>query len=149
MNAYMLSIIAFFGGVFLAAQGGLNAYLGVLLKSPLLASIVAFVSSLVFAFIFIAFTTKSVPSLVEIKEIPIYLWFTGGLCSVIGVSLYYYTIPKLGIATMISLGLSGQLIFSIIAGQFGWLNLPTEPITIKKIAGVITMLIGILLINLK
>ncbi|GGX08992.1 DMT family transporter [Aquimarina muelleri] len=149
MNTYILSVIAFFGGAFLAAQGGLNAHLGVLLKNPLLASIVAFTSSLIFAFIFIVFTTKSVPSLVEIKEIPIYLWFTGGLCSVIGVSLYYYTIPKLGIATMISLGLSGQLIFSIIAGQFGWLSLPTEPITIKKIVGVITMLIGILLINLK
>ncbi|WP_438711533.1 DMT family transporter [Aquimarina muelleri] len=149
MNTYILSVIAFFGGAFLAAQGGLNAHLGVLLKNPLLASIVAFTSSLIFAFIFIVFTTKSVPSLVEIKEIPIYLWFTGGFCSVIGVSLYYYTIPKLGIATMISLGLSGQLIFSIIAGQFGWLSLPTEPITIKKIVGVITMLIGILLINLK
>lgn len=149
MNTYILSVIAFFGGAFLAAQGGLNAHLGVLLKNPLLASIVAFTSSLIFAFIFIVCTTKSVPSLGEIKEIPIYLWFTGGLCSVIGVSLYYYTIPKLGIATMISLGLSGQLIFSIIAGQFGWLSLPTEPITIKKIAGVITMLIGILLINLK
>lgn len=149
MNTYILSVIAFFGGAFLAAQGGLNAHLGVLLKNPLLASIVAFASSLIFAFIFIVFTTKSVPSLGEIKEIPIYLWFTGGLCSVIGVSLYYYTIPKLGIATMISLGLSGQLIFSIIAGQFGWLSLPIEPITIKKIAGVITMLIGILLINLK
>ncbi len=50
---------------------------------------------------------------------------------------------------MISLGLFGQLAFSVIAGHFGWLNLPTEPITIKRVVGIITMLSGILLINLK
>ena len=92
---------------------------------------------------------KSTPNWMEVKQIPVYLWFTGGLFSVLGISLYYYTIPKLGISTMISLGLFGQLAFSVIAGHFGWLNLPTEPITIKRVVGIITMLSGILLINLK
>ena len=34
MNNYVLLILAFIGGVFLAMQGGLNAQLGVLLKNP-------------------------------------------------------------------------------------------------------------------
>ncbi|WP_282084958.1 DMT family transporter [Aquimarina algiphila] len=149
MNQYILSIIAFIGGVFLAAQGGLNAHLGVLLKNPILASVVAFFCSTIFAVTFILFTVKDIPTWTDIKEIPVYLWFSGGLFSVLGVSLYYYTIPKLGISTMISLGLFGQLTFSILAGHFGWLNLPTEPITIKKIIGAISMIAGIVLINLK
>ncbi|WP_271769606.1 DMT family transporter [Aquimarina algiphila] len=149
MNQYILSIIAFIGGVFLAAQGGLNAHLGVLLKNPILASVVAFFCSTIFAVTFILLTVKDIPTWTDIKEIPVYLWFSGGLFSVLGVSLYYYTIPKLGISTMISLGLFGQLTFSILAGHFGWLNLPTEPITIKKIIGAISMIAGIVLINLK
>ncbi|CAM1371025.1 conserved membrane protein of unknown function [Tenacibaculum soleae] len=149
MNQYSLSLLAVVGGVFLAAQGGLNSNLGVLLKNPLMASVAAFFSSTVFAIVFIFISSKNLPTAETIKEIPIYLWFTGGLLSVIGISLYYYTIPKLGISTMISLGLFGQLSFSVIAGHFGWLNLPTEPITIKRIIGVFTMLSGILLINLK
>ncbi|WP_103068987.1 DMT family transporter [Aquimarina sediminis] len=149
MNQYVLSGLAIIGGMFLAAQGGLNSNLGVLLKNPLLASVVAFFCSTVFALIFVLFSSKNSPNWLEIKQIPVYLWFTGGLFSVLGISLYYYTIPKLGISTMISLGLFGQLIFSVIAGHFGWLNLPTEPITIKRTIGLITMMVGILLINIK
>ncbi|WP_108866303.1 DMT family transporter [Aquimarina aquimarini] len=149
MNQYVLVVLAFVGGVFLAMQGGLNAHLGVILKNPLMASAVAFFSSLVFAFICIVVSVRDVPNLSELKEVPVYLWFTGGLCSVIGVSIYYYTIPKLGIATMISLGLCGQLVFSLFAGQFGWLNLPIEPMTLKRIIGVVSMSIGIILITIK
>ncbi|NJB72228.1 transporter family-2 protein [Saonia flava] len=149
MNQYTLSLLAVIGGVLLAAQGGLNSSLGVLLKNPLLASIAAFLSSTLFAFAFAVLSVKNTPTWIEIKQIPIYLWFTGGLFSVLGISLYYYTIPKLGISTMISLGLFGQLAFSVIAGHYGWLNLPKEPITINRTAGIITMLSGILLINIK
>lgn len=149
MNNYALFFIAILGGMFLAAQGGINAQLGVLLKHPMLASVVAFFSSFIFAVIFGLINIKNTPTIAEIKSIPFYFWFVGGLCSVVGVSIYYYTIPKLGIATMISLGLFGQLLFSIIIGHFGWLNLPVEPITIKRVSGVIVMIIGILLINIK
>ncbi|MDO6782459.1 DMT family transporter, partial [Marinovum sp. 1_MG-2023] len=65
------------------------------------------------------------------------------------ISLYYYTIPKLGISTMISFGLFGQLTFSIIAGHFGWLNLPLEPLTFKRLLGFFVMMFGIILINIK
>lgn len=80
----MLAILA---GVFLAAQGVLNSSLGVLLKSPLLASVVAFFSSTVFATAFVLLSIKSSPNWGEIKQIPIYLWFTGGLFSVLGIIL--------------------------------------------------------------
>lgn len=149
MNQFTLSVLAFTGGVFLAVQGGLNAHLGVLLKNPLLASVVAFFSSSVFAVVIVALSVKTFPTINQLKEIPTYLWFTGGVFSVIGISLYYYTIPKLGVSTMISFGLCGQLIFAVIAGHFGWLNLPIEPITSKRIAGVIAMVSGIFLINWK
>ena len=149
MNQLVLSTLALIGGVFLAVQGGLNAHLGVLLRSPLLASVVAFCCSALFALLFALVGVKNLPTWENIKQIPIYLWFAGGFCSVIGISLYYYTIPKLGVSTMISLGLCGQLIFAVMAGHVGWLGFPIEPVTVKKIAGVIAMITGILLINLK
>ena len=149
MNQYSLSFLAILGGMFLAAQGGLNSSLGVLLKNPFLASVIAFFFSTLFAILIVSFNYKQIPSTTDIQQVPGYLWFTGGLLSVIGISIYYFTIPRLGISTMISLGLFGQLIFSIIAGHYGWLNLPIEPISFKKIVGFLSMLIGILLINIK
>ena len=147
MNQFTLSILAFIGGVFLAIQAGLNTNLGVLLKNPLLASVVAFVASSLFAITFVTFSIKEIPSIQNLKEIPFYLWFTGGLFSVMGISIYYYTIPKLGVSKMISLGLCGQLFFAVIAGHYGWFNLPTEPITYKRSIGLLAMITGIFLIK--
>ncbi|WKN40845.1 DMT family transporter [Tunicatimonas pelagia] len=147
MNTIFLFALAFVGGVFLAVQGGLNAQLGVLLKNPLLASLVVFFTSACYALLVVAVSVKDVPTLPQLRQIPYHLWFTGGLCSVLGIGLYYYTIPKLGISTMISLGLCGQLIFSVIAGHFGWFNLPVQPVDYQKTIGVIAMIVGIILIN--
>lgn len=147
MNALSLSLLAIIGGICLAAQGGFNATLGILLKNPLLATCSAFLSSTCFSLIYVLVNYKDLPAIKTIENIPIYLWFTGGFLSLLGISLYYYTIPKLGLSTMISLGLCGQLLFSVIAGHFGWLNLPTEPITLKRLFGVLTMLTGILIIQ--
>ena len=149
MNQVTLIILALTGGIFLAMQGGLNAQLGVLLRSPLLASLVAYFFSASIALVAVALSIKRIPTVQQLKEVPYHLWFSGAVFSVIGISLYYYTIPKLGISTMISLGLFGQLIFSVIAGHFGWFGLLTEPIEYKKIMGVSAMIIGILLINNK
>jgi transporter family-2 protein len=149
MNQLHLTILAFVGGIFLAIQGGLNAQLGSLLKSPLLASLIAFLCSALFAGFIVLISIRQIPTLDQVQAIPTYLWFAGALFSVLGISMYYYTIPRLGISTMISLGLSGQLIISVIAGHFGWFGMPVEPVTIKRLFGVMAMIIGIIMINRK
>lgn len=141
--------LAFLGGIFLAVQGGFNAQLGVQLKSPLMASLVAFACSTLFAALLITLTGKNMPTITRLREVPFYLWFSGALFSVIGISLYYYSIPRLGIASMISLGLFGQLLFSVIAGHFGWFGMIATPIAYTKVLGIIAMTAGILLINFK
>lgn len=149
MNRIFLSCLAFIGGIFLAIQASLNANLGVILKRPMLASVAQSVSSTVFALVIVALTVRSLPGAYTIKQVPLYLWFTGGLFSVLGISLYYFTIPKLGLPTMISIGLSGQLVFAVVAAHFGWLNMPMEPISLKKVLGVCFMIAGIIFIKLK
>nr|WP_321358729.1 DMT family transporter [uncultured Draconibacterium sp.] len=149
MSKLIFSILAFTGGIALAAQSGLNTQLGLGLKNPLLASLIAFCTSSLVAFILVFVVIRDLPTVSQIKIIPTYLWFSGGLLSVLGIGLYLYTIPKLGISTMISIGLCGQLIFAAIAGHFGWLNLPIEPLTLKKCVGILAMITGILITNIK
>lgn len=143
MNQNALILLALTGGVLLAVQGGFNARLGVLLSSPLLASTVAFVFSTLFALVSLIATTKQLPALDVVRSVPLYLWFTGAIFSVVGISIYYYTIPRLGISTMITVGLFGQLLFSAIAGHFGFFGMPVEPLDFKKILGLICMVVGL------
>ena len=146
MNIILLYTFAVIAGMFLSAQSGFNAQLGVLLKNPFLASLIAYFVSTVFALIYILSTIESI-HIKEYKNIPFYLWIVGGFCSVIGISLYYYLIPKIGIATMFTFGLAGQMVFVITAGNFGWFNMPVEIFTYKKFIGLLLLLSGVTLIN--
>lgn len=149
MKNYWFFALAFMGGALLAAQNGLNAQLGTLLKHPLYATFVSFFTSAILAFFVIAIVLKQPPSIQDIKEVPHYLWYVGGCFSVAGLYLYYHTTPKLGIATMITLGLCGQLLFSTIAGHYGWFGLPEKPINYKSVIGIVLLIAGTVLVTQK
>lgn len=142
-------LLAFTGGVFLAVQAGFNTQLGSLLKQPVIAVVSTSFTSAIFGILFLLIFCKSDIQLHTLKQVPWYLWGIGGVFSMVGISLYFYTIPKIGITSLIALGLCGQLIFSLIAGKYGWLNLPIETLTTKRLLGAFAMIIGIILINLK
>lgn len=143
----MLSGLALMGGVFLAIQAGFNSQLGGILKQPIIAVIATSITSVLLGLVLLFFLNKNSLETSSFSNVPWYLWFIGGLFSASGISIYFYTIPKIGISKMIALGLCGQLLFSLLAGHFGWLNMPVEPITSKRLFGTIAMIIGIFLIN--
>lgn len=148
MRFVMLCALAFTGGVFLAIQAGFNSQLGALLRQPILAAVATYITGTLLGMLAIPLLGKNALQPALIQQVPWYLWF-GGLFSMAGLLLYFYTIPQLGISKMIALGLCGQLVFSLVAGHFGWLNLPVEPIAGKKAVGALAMIIGIILINTK
>lgn len=149
MKSILIYTLAFTGGVFLAVQAGFNTQLGSILKQPIIAVISTSITSVVFGLLILLIISKGNIQLQIFGQVPWFLWFIGGLFSMIGITLYFYTIPKLGISKMIALGLCGQLVFSLIAGKFGWLNLPVEPLTTKRLVGAFAMIVGIILINSK
>lgn len=149
MRLFFLSVLGLAGGVFLAIQAGFNSQLGSTLKQPILAVIVSSISSVVFGCLILLLLNKESIQNISTTQVPWYLWFIGGLFSVLGIAIYFYNIPKIGISKMIALGLCGQLIFSLFAGKYGWLNLPVEPITTKRLIGTFAMPTGIILFNIK
>lgn len=143
----ILSAFAFLSGAAIAAQAGMNAQLGSLLKSPLLAACVAFSSSIFFTLLAVLAYTREYPSLEVLRAVPVYLWFAGGILSAFAISMFYYLIPKMGVGQMMSFALTGQLIVAVIAGHFGWFELPIKPVTLSRLWGVIALIAGVLLIN--
>lgn len=140
-------LLSFFAGIAIAIQANINSQLGVLLTSSLLATLIALISSAIFTSIAITFFVKDFPSIYIVKSIPIYFWFSGGILSAFALASFYFVIPKIGILSMISFGLTGQLLYSILSSHFGWFDLPVSSISMSKIIGVIAMLVGIFLIN--
>lgn len=147
MNQSVLIFVSFAVGILVVIQGSVNARLGVLLSNPLLATAVALSIGATLTLAAVAVTVKQYPTLQEIYSIPVYYWFVGGVLSVIGITLFYYVIPQIGISTTVTFGLTGQLLFAAIAGHYGWLGMPIEPITAKKILGMLLMVGSLILIK--
>lgn len=144
-----LSLIAFSSGIAISTQAAMNSQLGSLLKNPLLATCIAFGTSVIFTLLAVMMYTKEFPSFDTMKTVPVYLWITGGLLSAFAVSMFYFLIPRMGIGPMMSFALTGQLIAAVIASHYGWFNLPVKLITPDKSIGVIALLLGVVLINVE
>jgi len=142
-----LSLLALVAGAAIAIQASMNAQLGVFLKSSMVGTSIAFLFSCVFAVLAMVLSTKQYPQMADIKSVPVYLWFSGGALSAFGVGMFYYLIPKMGVGSMMSYSLSGQIIIAIIASHFGWFELPVRPITGLKIAGSFSLIAGVILLN--
>lgn len=125
----------------------MNSQLGLLLKSPLLATSVAFLSGFIFSLAYFLLFVRRTPSLEVIYSVPLYLWFSGGLLSAFAITCIYWLIPKLGVGPLMSFALGGQLLMAMIAGHYGWFQLPVTPVSIEKSIGAIFMIFGILLMN--
>jgi transporter family-2 protein len=145
MNAWTL--LAFSSGVAISTQAAMNAQLGGLLKNPLLATCIAFITSVVFTLLALMLYTKELPTPEIVRSVPAYLWIAGGMLSAFAVSMFYFLIPKVGIGPMMSFALSGQIIAAVIAGHFGWFDLPVKPVSSGKLFGVVALILGVLLIN--
>ncbi len=140
------SVLALLAGAAIAIQAGMNAQLGVSLKSPLLAAAVTFMVACgsVLAVVFIS--ARQLPTTTSIHAVPGYLWFSGAI-SAFGVALFYFLIPRMGVGSMMSYALTGQLLIAMLISHYGWFDLPETPVTISKLVGVLAMIVGIVLIN--
>ncbi|CAA0121412.1 Uncharacterised protein [Halioglobus japonicus] len=144
----MISLIslAALAGILIAVQAGMNAQLGVLLHSPLLASLVAFSVSAAVTMLLVLFTDHSTEPAHRNQVIPAWLWL-GGLLSAGGVGLFYYLIPRMGAGPMMSVALTSQLTVAMMVSHFGWFDLPETPLNMSRAMGLVALLSGIYLVN--
>ncbi|NTS78824.1 DMT family transporter [Catenovulum sp. SM1970] len=143
------AILALVAGACIAIQAAMNAELGQILQSSLLATCIAFATSFFLMLILIALIApeRLLLSYQTIKQVPWYLWFSG-VFSVIGVGSFYYLIPKMGVGNMMSFALTGQLVFAVVISHFAWFNSPLQSISLYKIIGALLLILGVVLINM-
>ena len=142
------ALLALTAGAAIAIQAGLNARLGVLLDNALYASAAAFFFSFLFICVVLVSTTGLSFNAETLKGIPFYLWFAGASLSAYGVGMMYHLIPQAGVGTVMSYALTGQLVTAMLISHFGLFQLPADPVSGVKIVGIVSLIIGVTLINL-
>ena len=141
--AYLLGIVAGFG---ITLQVGMNSRLRTLLQSANTAALISFmVGTLALATLFIV-TRVPVPDRSVISSVPWWAWL-GGLMGAFYVAVSTIVASQLGTASLLGLGLLGQLTLALAADHYGWMGLPEHPITLTRLAGVALLAAGVWLIT--
>ena len=146
MNPNLLAMIAVvFGGAATALQAPTNAKMMGAVGSPVNAAFVSFaVGTAALGILAVILQVK--PDMAASRALPWYAW-VGGLYGAIFVVAAAWGVPRLGVATTITLMVAGQLLLSLFLDHFGVMGVPKQPMNFGKIAGVALVLAGVLLVR--
>ena len=138
-------LLVFVAGGMVAIQAPTNAMLGRAGGSPVLAALISFAVGTV-ALLAVWLATRNRPGAAAFAEVPWYGWI-GGLYGAIFVTIAAYAVPKIGVASLIMIGIAGQIVMSLWLDHVGALGLPREPINFGRIAGALLVLAGVILVR--
>ncbi|TKG97310.1 DMT family transporter [Puteibacter caeruleilacunae] len=146
-NSLMIYILfAVLMGALSPLQAGINAQLSQYLKHPLQATFFSFLGGIILISLIVTFLVPAFPNFSQLREVPWYLYI-GGALGVVFVTGFLLLIPRIGATSLVAAVLVGQLVMSIIIDHFGWLGVQTIEISMKRLVGVILLVIGTLLVQ--
>lgn len=146
MHPTTVAIVAVLvGGALTALQGPTNARLAAAVNSPVNAALVSFAVGTV-ALMIVAAVLQSRPDVAAARALPWTSWL-GGLYGAVFVVAAAYAVPKLGVATTVTLMIAGQMLLSLVLDHFGFMGMPRQPVSPARIAGVMMLIGGVLLVR--
>jgi transporter family-2 protein len=137
-------ILVLMAGSMMAMQPPTNAYLARASGSVMLAALLSFVVGTVVLLALTLATQR--PALAPLRDVPWYAW-AGGLYGAFFVTVATYAAPRLGIASMLTLAIAGQMIAALIVDHYGALGLDRSPVTPGRLAGALLVIGGVLLVR--
>lgn len=149
ISFYIWLIIGFIFGFGPPIQTTINSSLGQQLQSPVMAALVSFTIGTILLFILTLIFNRSFkiasynPTQGKLKP----LYFIGGTLGVIFVTTNIILMPHLGAAVTTIIVMLGQMIMGIIIDHFGLFGTPTNKVTLRKIIGIIAIMLGIVLLR--
>jgi len=144
MAALLPLLVTLIAGLGLALQPPTNAVLARTSGSVLLAALASFVvGTLMLALLWLA-ADRTPPA--ALRGVPAWAWI-GGAYGAFYVSASAFAAPRLGLAAMLTVMIAGQLAMALVLDHFGLMGLPRAPISLGRIAGVVLVLAGVLLVR--
>ncbi|AZC22399.1 MULTISPECIES: DMT family transporter [Pseudomonas] len=142
---WWLLCLPFVAGAFLALQAGINGQLAKQVDSVLAAAMISFFVGTM-ALLALVLLQREVPSLNALKGLT---WWhlCGGLLGAFFITVAAYTGPRIGALLFMALVLAGQLSMALAVDHFGWVGFREAPISLGKIAGLLLIVAGVVLIR--
>lgn len=147
MNPAMLlpMLLVLAAGAMISLQAPTNAILARVGGSPVLAALISFAVGTVVLFV-VWMATGPRPRASAFTGLPPYAWL-GGAYGALYVAVAAYAAPKIGLASLITIGIAGQIAMALLLDHIGALGLPRDPISIGRIGGALLVIAGVVLVR--
>jgi transporter family-2 protein len=142
----ILVLLAMGCGAVLTIQVGSNNLLGKALDDPYIPAAANMIAGLIFTLLLVLIVKRPLPSVIQLRGVPWWTWVAGGFLGTAYLTGNVLLAPKLGAAALVGLVVTGQLLFAVVADNYGWLGFEQHPATIWRGVGCLLMVGGVALI---
>jgi len=138
-------LLVLFAGGMIALQAPTNAILARAGGSPVLAALISFAVGTIALFI-VWLASGNRPETSGLAKLPWYAWM-GGLYGATYVAIAAYAAPRIGLASLITIGIAGQIVSAMWLDHVGALGLPRDPFSLVRFAGAALVVVGVVLVR--
>ena len=122
--------------IYLPMNSAVSRYLGSSITANITFFLIALISAVIIFLIWGEYETIK-----KINKVPYWLYLSGAVSAIMVLGTTYL-IPKVGIRHFFILVVSGQLLCSLVMSHYAFLGTPRDPISIKKLVGVVLVILG-------
>lgn len=145
-NNILFLLLAVLAGAMMPTQAATNNKMAAIVDSPILAAFISFLIGTIALFVYVLASGTPVANLAAVKDAPPVAW-VGGLLGAFFVTMTIVLAPRLGVAMTFSLIIAGQMLVTIVIDHFGLLGVPVQPISLPRVAGILLITAGVVLIR--
>jgi bacterial/archaeal transporter family-2 protein len=138
-------LLVLLAGAMTAAQPPTNAILARESGSALFAALLSFAVGTL-ALLAAVLATQPKLTLGPIRDVPWYAWL-GGFYGAFFVTVSAFAAPRLGVASLITIGIAGQLLAALAIDHTGAFGIPRAEISPGRILGVLLVIAGVVLVR--
>jgi transporter family-2 protein len=138
-------LLVFAAGGLIAMQAPTNALLARAGGSPVIAALISFAVGTI-ALLAVWLLSGNRPGGAAFASMRWYAWL-GGIYGATYVAVAAYAAPRIGLASLITIGIAGQIAMALWLDQAGAFGLPREPINLGRVLGAALVIGGVVLVR--
>jgi transporter family-2 protein len=145
-NIYLYVLLALAAGAMMPTQAAINNQLAGYVSSPINAALISFAVGTIGLVVYALLSGVPLTDIASIRNAPAIAWI-GGLLGAFFVASAVILVPRLGVAMTFSLLIAGQMLVTLVIDHFGFLGVPIRSVSLARLAGVVLITGGVVLIR--
>jgi transporter family-2 protein len=146
VRAVAFAVLAVGAGVSFVAQTTVNAHLRAHLASPFRAAFVSYLGGTLTMVLVLLVLRQPFLRLGDFARSAAWSWL-GGPFGAVYVVISIVLLPRLGVATVLSMIVAGQMLASVAFDHFGLLGVARHPATLPRLIGAALLVAGVVLVR--